>query len=121
MDLSDADWRTVNLPHDWAVELPFDPRADVNHGFKPVGPGFATNDIAWYRRTFELAAADSDKRIWLEFDGVFRNCDVFVNGWFVGHHDSGYEGLLRIVFSSTASSKTIVPKALRRSKWKLVC
>jgi beta-galactosidase len=92
MDLSDADWRTVNLPHDWAVELPFDPRADVNHGFKPVGPGFATNDIAWYRRTFELAAADSDKRIWLEFDGVFRNCDVFVNGWFVGHHDSGYEG-----------------------------
>ena len=92
MDFSDADWRTVNLPHDWAVELPFDPQADFNHGFKPVGPGFATNDIAWYRRTFELAPADSDKRIWLEFDGVFRNCDVFVNGWFVGHHDSGYEG-----------------------------
>jgi len=92
MDFSDADWRTVNLPHDWAVELPFDQRADFNHGFKPVGPGFATNDIAWYRRTFELAPADSDKRIWLEFDGVFRNCDVFVNGWFVGHHDSGYEG-----------------------------
>jgi beta-galactosidase len=91
-DFSDADWRTVNLPHDWAVELPFDRRADCNHGFKPVGPGFATNDIGWYRRTFELTPADSGKRIWLEFDGVFRNCDVLVNGWLVGHHDSGYEG-----------------------------
>jgi beta-galactosidase len=88
---SDAGWRTVNLPHDWAVELPFDRRADYNHGFKPIGPGFATNDIGWYRRTFELSKADSGKRLWLEFDGVYRNCDVFVNGWFVGHHDDGYD------------------------------
>ena len=39
-DFADTDWRSVNLPHDWAVELPFDRTADVNHGFKPVGPGF---------------------------------------------------------------------------------
>ncbi len=91
-DFSDADWRTIDLPHDWAVELPFDATADCNHGFKPVGPGFPQNDIAWYRRSFELGRPDSGKRLWLEFDGVFRNCDVFVNGWFVGHHDDGYEG-----------------------------
>jgi beta-galactosidase len=86
----DGGWRTVNLPHDWAVELPFDPNADGGHGFKAIGSGFPSNNIAWYRRTFELPKTDAGKRLWLEFDGVFRNCDVFVNGWFVGHHDSGY-------------------------------
>jgi beta-galactosidase len=87
---SDASWRTVNLPHDWAVELPFDQSADAGHGFKPVGPGFAANDVAWYRRTFELPPEDSGKRLWLEFDGVYRDAQVFVNGWIVGHHESGY-------------------------------
>jgi beta-galactosidase len=89
---SDANWRTVNLPHDWVVELPFDPSADAGHGYHPVGPGFPQNSVAWYRRTFELPKADSGKRLWLDFDGVYRNCDVFVNGWFIGHHDSGYSG-----------------------------
>jgi beta-galactosidase len=90
MSFSDASWRPVNLPHDWAVELPFDPRADESHGFKALGIGFPQNSIAWYRRTFELPQADAGKRLWLEFDGVFRDCDVFVNGWFIGHHNSGY-------------------------------
>jgi len=88
---SDASWRTVNLPHDWAVELPFDSTADSGHGFKPVGPGFPQTSVAWYRRTFDLSKPDAGKRLWLEFDGVFRDCDVFVNGWFVGHHNSGYD------------------------------
>ncbi len=87
---SDADWRTVNLPHDWAVELPFDADADGSHGFHPVGPGFPQNSVAWYRRTFDLPSGDAGKRLWLEFDGVFRDCTVFVNGWIVGHHESGY-------------------------------
>jgi len=87
---SDVDWRTVNLPHDWAVELPFDANADGGHGFHPIGPGFPQNSMAWYRRTFDLPAGDSGKRLWLEFDGVFRDCTVFVNGWSIGHHEGGY-------------------------------
>ena len=90
-DFSDADWRTLDLPHDWAIELPFDSKADCNHGFKPVGPGFPQNNIGWYRRTFTLSKADASKRLRLQFDGVYRNCDVFVNGWLAGHHDSGYQ------------------------------
>jgi beta-galactosidase len=90
-NFSDSDWRTVDLPHDWAVELPFDRSADVNHGFKPIGTGFPQNNIAWYRRSIELSKADAGKRVWLEFDGVYHSCDVFVNGWFVGHHDDGYD------------------------------
>ncbi|MGA9778278.1 MAG: sugar-binding domain-containing protein [Verrucomicrobiia bacterium] len=91
MSFSDASWRTVNLPHDWAVELPFDSTADGGHGFKPVGPGFPQTSVAWYRRTFDLPETDAGKRLWLEFDGVYRDCDVFLNGWFVGHHNSGYD------------------------------
>jgi beta-galactosidase len=87
---SDASWRTVNLPHDWAVELPFDQRADMAHGFKALGSEFPQNSAAWYRRTFELPKTDAGRRLWLEFDGAFRDCTVFLNGWIVGRHDSGY-------------------------------
>jgi len=90
MDYSDASWRQVQLPHDWAIELPFDPKADGSHGFKALGTAFPQNSISWYRRRFNLEKADANRRIWLEFDGVFRDCSVFVNGWFVGRHESGY-------------------------------
>ncbi|HEX3728679.1 MAG TPA: beta-galactosidase, partial [Opitutaceae bacterium] len=76
---SDAGWRTVDLPHDWAVELPFDPRADGAHGFHPLGPGFPAASVGWYRRALELPPAAAGRRIWLEFDGVFRDTTVFVN------------------------------------------
>ncbi len=89
----DASWRSVNLPHDWAIELPFDPKGDTAHGSKALGSGFPDNSVAWYRRTFELPATDTGRRLWLEFDGAFRDCTVFVNGWFVGHHETGYSGV----------------------------
>jgi len=87
---TDSYWRVVNLPHDWAVELPFDSTADGSHGFKALGRNFPSNSIAWYRRTFELPAGDSGRRIWLTFDGVFRDATVWVNGWCVRHHEGGY-------------------------------
>jgi beta-galactosidase len=86
----DASWRRLNLPHDWVVELPFDSHADGSHGFKPVGPGFPQNDVGWYRRALDLPKEDAGKRLWLEFDGVFRDAEVFVNGWYMGRHESGY-------------------------------
>lgn len=89
-DFSDASWRRVDLPHDWAVELPFDRQADAQHGFKALGEGFPQSSVGWYRRTFELPKTDAGRRIWIEFDGVFRDSAVFVNGWFVGRHESGY-------------------------------
>ena len=87
---NDNSWRTLDLPHDWAIELPFDPNAERGHGFKPVGPGFSTNSVGWYRRTFASPKEDEGKRIWLTFDGVFRDATVWVNGWLVKRHESGY-------------------------------
>jgi beta-galactosidase len=87
---ADSYWRVVNLPHDWAVELPFDQSADGSHGFKMLGRNFPTNSIGWYRRMFELPAGDSGKRIWLTFDGVMHDATVWVNGWLVRRHEGGY-------------------------------
>jgi beta-galactosidase len=87
---SDNAWRTLNLPHDWAIELPFDKNSDGSHGFKPVGPGFPQNSVGWYRRTFDLPASDAGKRLWLQFDGAFRDTTVWVNGWEMIRNESGY-------------------------------
>ena len=87
---SDSFWRVVNLPHDWAVELPFDWAADGSHGFHTLGVKYPTNSIAWYRRTYDLPKEDEGKRIWLTFDGVFRDATVWINGWCVRHHEGGY-------------------------------
>lgn len=86
----DSGWRKLSLPHDWALELPFNENANWSHGYKPLGQGYETNNIGWYRRTFELPAADSDKTLWLEFDGAYRNSLVWLNGHCLGRNTSGY-------------------------------
>jgi beta-galactosidase len=92
-DFNEAGWRKIQVPHDWAIELPFDPAADRNHGYKALGANYPGNSIAWYRRKFDLPASDAEKRIWLTFDGVFRDATVWVNGWLVRRHESGYSPL----------------------------
>ena len=92
---NDSTWRTLNLPHDWAVELPFayQPNSDVeSHGYKPVGGLFPETSIGWYRKHFMVARADSGSRFQLQFDGIFRNATIWVNGFFVGTNMSGYVG-----------------------------
>jgi beta-galactosidase len=88
---NDSGWRQLNLPHDWAVELPFNSSADTGHGFKPVGnTSFGANNYGWYRHTFTLPANDAGQTLWLEFDGVYRNCLVWLNGHILGRNVSGY-------------------------------
>jgi len=86
----DSHWRAVDLPHDWAVELPFATNADYHHGFKPVGPNFPDNSIGWYRRKFTLPASDKGRRLWVAFDGVYRDSLVWLNGHCLGRNPSGY-------------------------------
>jgi len=87
----DSKWRAVDLPHDWAVELDFqnDPGL-VNHGFKPLDRNYPATSIGWYRRVFEIPAGDLGKRLHIDFDGVFRDCTVILNGQFIGRNMSGY-------------------------------
>ncbi len=88
----DSDWRTVDLPHDWAVELPFknDP-ALASKGYYPLGRAYPETSVGWYRRVFDLPAADADKRIVIEFDGSYRESMVVFNNFYIGRHSGGYD------------------------------
>jgi beta-galactosidase len=87
----DSKWRALNLPHDWAVELPFVRDDELqSHGYKPLGRRYPDTSVGWYRREFEIAAGDLGRHITVEFDGVFRSILVFVNGCFIGRNDNGY-------------------------------
>ncbi len=90
-DFDDHDWRMLDLPHDWAVELPFvnDPEL-VGHGSKPLGRAYPATSIGWYRKTFTVPASDLGRRLWIEFDGVYRDAMVALNGYFLGREMSGY-------------------------------
>lgn len=89
-DFNDLGWRRVDLPHDWAVELPFSPKGDCAQGSKAIGPKFPSSSVAWYRRTFTVPAADEARHIAVEFDGVFRDAQFFCNGHYLGRNFSGY-------------------------------
>jgi beta-galactosidase len=94
-NFDDKDWRIINLPHDWAVELPFSnsPNFDVqSHGYKPVGGLYPETSIGWYRKHISIAKADSGSRISLQFDGIFRNASIWINGFYLGTNQSGYVG-----------------------------
>src|SRR5450631_2657674 len=88
---ADSKWRNLNLPHDWAVELPFVRDESLQgHGYKPLGRRYPETSVGWYRRSFDLPASDGGRRIVLEFDGAFRDALVFVNGYFIGRNNNGY-------------------------------
>ena len=84
-DYEDSAWREVDLPHDFVVEGHFAPEHNTDHGALPVG-------VAWYRKRFLLPEGDRGRRLWLQFDGVFRNSQVWLNGFYLGRHASGYTG-----------------------------
>ena len=91
-DFDDRMWRKLNLPHDWAVELPFDSLASYSHGYKSIGRNFPASSIGWYRKTFSISKSDFGKRISIQFDGIFRNSRVWVNGFYLGEEHCGYYG-----------------------------
>src|SRR6266705_4733518 len=90
-DFDDSQWALVDIPHDWAVALDFknDPQLD-SHGYKPLGRDYPATSIGWYRRVFDVPASDEGRRIWIEFEGVFRDSIAVLNGIYLGRHASGY-------------------------------
>ena len=81
----DTAWRVLDVPHDWSIEGPYDQAnpAGGSGAFLPAG-------IGWYRKHFATPATFKDKRVSVQFDGVFMNADVYLNGHQVGHHPYGY-------------------------------
>ena len=102
-NLEDSGWKDVDVPHDFVMEGDYTQKNEVFVGSDRV-PDMETIDsrhfaggsleggIGWYRKKFELPASQEGKRVFLTFDGVFRNSTVYVNEHFVGTHESGYTG-----------------------------
>lgn len=81
----DAGWQQLDLPHDWSIEGPFSENAPCGGG-----GGSLPGGIGWYRKRFALPERDQGKRATLQFDGVYKNCDVWLNGQHLGFHPYGY-------------------------------
>lgn len=93
VSFDDSKWRTVDLPHDWSIEdipgtqSPFDSNA-----VGQVSTGFTVGGTSWYRKTFTVHAEQKSKRAIIQFDGVYMNSEIWVNGEQVGKHPYGYTG-----------------------------
>ncbi len=79
----DTQWRMLNLPHDWSIEEPFDPRWASSTAYLPGG-------IGWYRRDFQVPNLEAGDRVYIDFDGVYCNSDVWINGKHVGYRPNGF-------------------------------
>ena len=88
----DRAWRRLDLPHDWAVEQEFSPKGNASHGYRAVGRTSPETSVGWYRKTFSVPSSDLGRRISIEFEGVYRDSMVWVNGFFLGRQPSGYSG-----------------------------
>jgi beta-galactosidase len=82
--VNDNSWRTVDVPHDWAIEGPFNDTLENNTGLLPW------RGIGWYRKHFTLKESDKEKRIYVDFDGAMANAKVWLNGKYVGEWPYGY-------------------------------
>lgn len=84
-NFDDAAWRKLDVPHDWSIEGPFDKNNPTGGagGFLPAGVG-------WYRKHFTLPADDKDRRVFIDFDGVMANSNVWINGFHLGTRPYGY-------------------------------
>lgn len=81
----DSSWRKLNLPHDWSIEADF----SVSNPATPGG-GALPGGIGWYRKTFDVAESDTGKIFYIDFDGVYMNSSVWVNGQLLGERPNGY-------------------------------
>lgn len=81
----DANWRTVEIPHDAEIEGAPAPDAPTGRG-----GGYRSSGVVWYRKRFTVPADAAGRRVFVEFDGVMANSDVWINGHRLGHRPSGY-------------------------------
>ncbi len=89
-EFDDSSWQKVSMPHDWAVDLPYSPEASHSHGYKCIGWKYPENSVGWYRKHIEIPAEDKGKQFFIEFEGIYRDSEVFCNGFYLGGERSGY-------------------------------
>ncbi len=118
ISFDDASWRSLTLPHDWSIELPFNEfsKAGASAGFLDGGTG-------WYRKKFTLPSTYSGKRVTIHFEGVYMNSSVYINGTLLGTRPYGYSSFeydLTPYLTSGATPNVIAVKVVAtqpNSRW----
>lgn len=82
---ADASWRKLNVPHDWSIEGEFSEKNPAT----PAG-GALPGGIGWYRKSFKVSAEDLKRSVFIDFDGVYQNSEVWINGHSLGKRFYGY-------------------------------
>ena len=80
---NDSAWRTVDLPHDYSIEQEYTTSGEAESGYLPGGTG-------WYRKSFTVSSTWADRRVSIDFGGVYMNATVYLNGEQLGTHPYGY-------------------------------
>jgi len=87
---SDSAWEYIDLPHDWAMRLPFAKDQISVKGYRKISGRSPENSVGWYRKKIDVPASDKGKKLYLQFDGIFRDACIWVNGVYVDRQESGY-------------------------------
>ncbi len=90
MKFDDSTWQEIRIPHDWVTTLPYASDASHSHGYKTVGYKYPETSVGWYRKVINIPESDQGKHLQLRFDGIFRNAQVWFNGFYLGTEPSGY-------------------------------
>ena len=120
---NDSQWRTVHLPHDWSIEdlpgksSPFDSLA-----IGQVSTGFTVGGTGWYRKSFTIPANHQGKMINIQFDGIYMNADIWINGIHLGNHPYGYTSFIldltrHIKFDTINTIAVQVKNEGQNSRW----
>ncbi|OGU74274.1 MAG: hypothetical protein A2V93_08010 [Ignavibacteria bacterium RBG_16_34_14] len=107
----DNNWRLLNLPHDWSIEGEYnkDEPTGGSGGYLPTG-------IGWYRKHFQINKEDLDKHIWIEFDGVYMNSDVWINSHHLGRYPYGYSSFFYELTPYLVEGENIIAVRVDNSK-----
>lgn len=107
----DSQWRPLNVPHDWSIEGGY-------HKDHPSGNrgGYTQTGVAWYRKALEIPEEALAKKVFIEFDGIYMNSNVWINGHHVGHRPNGYIGFEYELTPYLEKSQNVIAVRLDTSK-----
>jgi beta-galactosidase len=120
---NDSSWRKIDLPHDWSIEDLKGSNSPFNkNAISQVSGGFTTGGTGWYRKKFLIPSEDKGKKIFIQFDGVYMNADVWINGHHLGNHPYGYTSFIydltdHLKYDSTNVIAVEVKNEGQNSRW----
>jgi hypothetical protein len=105
------EWENIRLPHDWSVDLPYSKENTAS------STGFKAGGIGWYQKSFNLSQSDVQKAMWFEFDGIYNNAEIWINGHYAGGRPNGYSSFAVDLTSHAVVGENVVTVKVNRTAY----